>query len=169
MDAFILTGYTILAFVNRRSGVLATTPSFQPYAIRRESDGEIFSIGDKWFSNGGACSTGQIPHGTITGFEMLEGNIFIQHDWSGVGFSLDGIEKGVTLPSQFQVNDKVEFIIQGKNSNFGNFDAIVKGVHFYNGKVKYDLELIFAKDDVTRIYNIDSCFVEPVKNVLENK
>lgn len=162
MDAFILTGYTILAFVNRRSGVLASTPSFQPYAIRRESDGTVFSIGDEWYSSGGPCSTGQVPHGTITGFEMLEGNIYIQHDWSGVGFSLEGIEKGVTLPSKFQLN-QVVIVDFGKNRE--DQHATIRSIHFLNSQVKYDLGLWLGDGSVdnpekeTRVYNVEEKYL----------
>lgn len=45
---------------------------------------------------------------------------------------------------------------------FPGFTAEVKGVHFYRGKVKYDLEIKFAGDMATRIYNIDSVLVRPM-------
>jgi hypothetical protein len=158
-----LTGYRILSFVDPQSGSSENISNFRPYAIQRDSDGEIFTIGDRFINKNVKPGT-KAPHGEITGFELLEGTVFIRHTWSGIGFSLNSIEKDITLPSRFQINDKVVFIIQGKDSNFGCFDAVVKGVHFYKGKVKYDLELQFGQDDFTRIYNIDSCFVEPIKN-----
>lgn len=45
------------------------------------------------------------------------------------------------------------------------FAATVRGVHFYVGKVKYDLGLWLGDGSVddpeyeTRIYNVDSCFL----------
>lgn len=45
--------------------------------------------------------------------------------------------------------------------SFPGIPAEVIGVHFYPGKVKYDLEFSFEDETYTRIYNVDSVFVLP--------
>lgn len=66
------------------------------------------------------------------------------------------------LPSQHQVDDQVNLCLMPEDENLKTFPALtatVTGVHFYKGKVKYDLEIKFYGDYSTRIYNIDSLFV----------
>ncbi len=71
------------------------------------------------------------------------------------------MKNDVKLPSRFEVGDTVHFTI-----NLVRLPATVQGVHFYNTKVKYDLSLWLgetARNGSTRIYNVDSYFVdEPV-------
>lgn len=62
------------------------------------------------------------------------------------------------LPSQHQINDKVKFSL---NKDKDAFDAKVITVHFYEGKVKYDIELPTEENGKTRIYNVNSCYVIP--------
>jgi hypothetical protein len=72
------------------------------------------------------------------------------------------VEKPVELPSQHQVGDKVLMCLMPEGhdeDSFPGIPAVVNAVHFYRGKVKYDLELRFIGGDSTRIYNIDSVFV----------
>jgi hypothetical protein len=70
------------------------------------------------------------------------------------------------LPSRFQIDDMVFFSINQKVEGTSYFASSLKarviGIHFYPGKVKYDLEIPIYDESATRIYNIDSCFVEPV-------
>lgn len=152
----LVSNFTIVSFYPRPSGSHVDTPSFKPYSIRRESDQEIFTIGD-------AVTNGTKMKGTITSFEILEDDIFVNHTWSGVGMNLDSLKKADQIPSQHQIGDMVKFLI---NQNFGDnpypFTAEVKAVHFYAGKVKYDLEIPIVDESPTRIYNIDSCFVLPI-------
>lgn len=65
------------------------------------------------------------------------------------------------LPSQHQIEDRVnvEMVVAEKPVII---PATVVNVHFYPGKVKYDLE-IELKEGATRIYNVDSCFVMPIE------
>lgn len=71
------------------------------------------------------------------------------------------MRKSIKLPSQFQINDKVLFEISQPESNiFRTLRATVIGVHFYSGKVKYDLDIPVYDELSTRIYNIDSVFVK---------
>lgn len=150
-------GFTILSFLPRPSGSKITDPSFQPYSVKRFSDEKIFTIGD-------TVTNGTQMIGQITSFEMLDGEVFVRHTWSGVGMNLDSLTKIIKLPSRHQVGDKVKFSI---TQNFGDnpypFTAEIKAVHFYVGKVKYDLEIPIEDESPTRIYNIDSCFVQPIK------
>ncbi len=66
----------------------------------------------------------------------------------------------IMLPSAFQPEDNALFCFDG-----AKIQAKVLGVHFYNGKVKYDLELYESPKEgndshySTRIYNVDSAFV----------
>lgn len=68
------------------------------------------------------------------------------------------------LPSRCQHNQvvKVKF-----RENDEPFNATVRGIHFYPGKVKYDVGLwigdgsVDKPEDETRIYNVDSVFVSP--------
>lgn len=71
--------------------------------------------------------------------------------------------KAGNLPSRFQISDQVtiNFYDAGKVVNC----EIIK-VHFTDRKVLYDVEVMMNGDDAevtTRLYNIDSCFVEPAE------
>jgi hypothetical protein len=67
------------------------------------------------------------------------------------------------FPSQFNINDRVMFCIhQSSGPHPYPFNARILGVHFYAGKVKYDLEIPIDNEPPTRVYNIDSCFVLPI-------
>jgi hypothetical protein len=151
--------FSIVSFLPRESGVKADTPSFQPYAIKREHDGEVFTIGD-------LITNGTHIKGKITSFEMLNDKVFVNHTWSGVGVNLGSIRKVIELPSRHQVGDKVKFSINQKGSDVDyvvhSFDAEIKAVHFYTPKVKYDIEIPIEGESPTRIYNVDSFFVEPI-------
>jgi len=74
---------------------------------------------------------------------------------------------GCILPSQFQIGDKASLKLTGLSSkgdgSLATVDCIAEilTVHFYEGKVKYDLELPLDFGN-TRVYNIDSVFVSPV-------
>ncbi len=58
------------------------------------------------------------------------------------------------LSSKHQIDDKVMVTLGDRP-----FKAKVISVHFYRGKVKYDLEIPIYDEESTRIYNIDSVFV----------
>jgi hypothetical protein len=82
-----------------------------------------------------------------------------------------------TLPSAFQHGEYVDLVISKENESYtGNHITACKiiGVHFFPGKVKYDLETTVGFSDdhserlVTRLYNIDSAFVFD-RNVLLGK
>jgi hypothetical protein len=148
-----LKGAEIISFIPRPDGSKADAPSFQPHSIRRIRDGEVFTIGDNFVLEDGGKNN---PTGVITGFGMLNDTIFISHTWSGVGFGWEGITKIVELPSQHQVGEAVKLSLAKDKEDF---NATVIAVHFYKGKVKYDLEIPIYGKQPTRIYNIDSCFV----------
>ncbi len=72
-----------------------------------------------------------------------------------------------TLPSAHQLGDKA-------NLQYGRtapLECTVIGIHFYPGKVKYDLQINFIRDEETekfgtltldehsRLYNIDAFYV----------
>lgn len=91
--------------------------------------------------------------------EDLNGNSDYE---KGIIDALDLVNERLILPSRCQVNDKVRVFLMPEGENtFPGFTGIVKSVHFYNGKVKYDIELTFYGDFSSRIYNVDSVLVEP--------
>lgn len=147
--------FTILSFCENKSGT--RDAAFKPYAIRREWDGEVFAINDE-------VTNGTQMKGNITGFEFLENKVFVSHTWSGIGMNLGSLSKVPILPSAYQVDQvvKVKFKKEGES-----ISATVRGVHFFRGKVKYDLGLWLddggvsesSSNDQTRIYNVDSMYV----------
>jgi len=67
------------------------------------------------------------------------------------------------LLSRWKHGDAVKvFLMPEGEDNFPGFTAHITGVHFYLGKVKYDLEIKFAGEFSTRIYNVDSILVQPI-------
>lgn len=64
----------------------------------------------------------------------------------------------IELPSAFQVKQVVLLAFRVGDPAL---TATVCGVHFYIGKVKYDLTIWLDDDQETRIYNVDSVFVSP--------
>jgi len=70
------------------------------------------------------------------------------------------------LPSRFQQGDKAVFFCMPDDESLKEFPGIpceILAVHFYAGKVKYDLDLLFVENQRSRIYNVDSVLVEPRK------
>jgi hypothetical protein len=137
--------FNVIAFANKQ---------FYPHTVERlvnkEFD-ETFAIGDMITNEHGM-------RGKITRFKLDEDlkTIYVYTDWSGIGFNLAAANKVILLPSRCQVNDQIYFTI-----NEQPIEGNVRGVHFYESKVKYDLEL--KTDIISRIYNVDSVFVSPVK------
>ena len=71
---------------------------------------------------------------------------------------------GTQLPSRFQQGDRAKFVCMPDDPEITTFPSIpceVLAVHFYPGKVKYDLDLLFVEDQRSRIYNVDSVLVLP--------
>ncbi len=145
--------FTILSFCENKSGT--TDSSFKPYAIRRDWDGEVFTINDE-------VTNGTQMRGNITGFTFLEGKVYVDHTWSGIGMNLGSLVKVPVLPSAYQVDQVVKLKLQ---KNGEPINATVRGVHFYRGKVKYDLGLWLGDGSIddpeteTRVYNVDSLYV----------
>lgn len=71
------------------------------------------------------------------------------------------------LPSRFQQTDKVFFFPRTsedqKDHEIPGLPAEILAVHFYTGKVKYDLSLTVEEKEYSRIYNVDSLLVGPRK------
>jgi hypothetical protein len=64
------------------------------------------------------------------------------------------------LQSQFFIKQVVSLSL-----NETTHTATVRAIHFFEGKVKYDLDVWLKADggnSSTRIYNVDSCFVTPL-------
>lgn len=148
--------FTILSFCENKSG--ASGSSFKPYAVKRDWDGEIFTINDD-------ITNGTQMRGSITGFSFLENKVYVEHTWSGVGMNLGSLIKIPALPSAFQIDQAVGVrFVKGTEP----ITATVRGIHFYRGKVKYDLGLWLGDGTVddpeteTRVYNVDSIYVEAI-------
>jgi hypothetical protein len=82
-------------------------------------------------------------------------------NWS----NYEGLSLGHThYPSRHSLNQVVG--IKFKES-MEPMNATVIGIHFYEGKVKYDVSLWLGDGSVddthkaTRVYNVDSCFILP--------
>ena len=73
----------------------------------------------------------------------------------------------VEYPSRFALNQGVKIYFSTNQYGEINTDTLalngtVRGVHFYEGKVKYDIELFWTNENGgvhTRIYNVDSLYV----------
>lgn len=63
------------------------------------------------------------------------------------------------LPSLFKDGDKAWFTFDPENQQGMGANCEILCVHFYPGKVKYDIEVTLSDGTTTRLYNIDSCFV----------
>ncbi len=76
----------------------------------------------------------------------------------------EGSHNSMQLPSNLQPNQVCKLQFRKEDNPL---TATVRGVHFYIGKVKYDLGLWLGDGSVdnpeyeTRIYNVDSVFVTP--------
>lgn len=68
------------------------------------------------------------------------------------------------LPSQFQIEDVAWFTFDPENEKGLGATCEVLHIHFYPSKVKYDIEIELMDKSHTRIYNVDSCFVVPLKS-----
>jgi hypothetical protein len=131
-----------------------------PTCIARFSDHSYWRVGD-YVTNGTQMK------GTIKAFNFSvnEDNgavtCFVDHTWSGIGMGLEDLVKmDQSLPSMFQVKQVVDFIL-----NDTRHKTTINAVHFTESKVRYDLDIWIAKEggnSSTRIYNVDSCFVEAI-------
>lgn len=57
-------------------------------------------------------------------------------------------------PSAHQLGDKVKLTITEDH-----LKGVITGIHFYTGKVKYDLDVELKDNTYTRLINVDSVFV----------
>jgi hypothetical protein len=93
---------------------------------------------------------------------------FIQHLMSGeVTVTIPDLikfqqeyEKQKPLPSLHQITDKVWLRLWS-----ADISSEVLNVHFYPGKVKYDLTVFGENGETTRLYNIDPLYV--VKKIVK--
>lgn len=69
----------------------------------------------------------------------------------------EGYARGV-LPSAHQIGDTIAISFAHATPSMS---ALVRAVHFFESKVKYDLQLDLGDSDTTRIYNVDSYFCQP--------
>lgn len=67
-----------------------------------------------------------------------------------------------TIPSKYKHGDKAKFFCMPDDPDYTHFPGIpceILAVHFYAGKVKYDLDLLFVDNQRSRIYNVDGVLV----------
>jgi hypothetical protein len=66
------------------------------------------------------------------------------------------MKNNIELPSNLQINQVVyiKFEKEGKA-----LTGTIRSVHFYESKVKYDIDVWLEDNESTRIYNIDSLYV----------
>lgn len=135
--------------------IIARMDNGYPSTVVRLSDNKTVCIGD-------LVTNGTKMKGKVEGFHLTvsETNgeliMWIDHDWSKVGMALADIKDAIWLPSRYQVGHECSI-------GFGAIAipvATVMAVHFYEGKVKYDLEIKIAMNTYTRIYNVDSGICE---------
>lgn len=144
----ILSGesFSVISFQDKPSGTKVES-GVKLHSVKRTVDGEVFTIGD--------LVTNELKmKGTITGFNILEGELFVSHTWSGVGMNLNSLSKIIELPSQHQIGNEVWLTLWSSP-----IASEIHAVHFYEGKVKYDLIVFGGNGDQTRLYNVDSVFV----------
>lgn len=140
--------FTVVEFLPRPSGSKTDDPSFLPKIVQRNHDGVVFKIGDN--VTNGQNYQGKPCRGKITGFDFLEGKIFIKHSWSGIGWNLGSLGHIIVLPSKFQHGDTVWINFWGTHPS-----GEIIAVHFYPNKIKYDLLVIPFTGDTARIYNVE--------------
>lgn len=80
--------------------------------------------------------------------EIVDEKVFVRHS----------TEK---LPSKHQIGDKVNIVFSQETDSIEAYwlTGRILAVHFYSGKIKYDVEIPIADESPTRIYNLDSRFV----------
>lgn len=67
------------------------------------------------------------------------------------------------IQSRWYIDDRVRvFLMPEDQSTFPGLLGVVRGVHFFSGKTKYDVELEFSGGWKSRVYNVDSVLVGPV-------
>lgn len=132
--------------------------NFTPHTVIRYKENsneidEIFSLADN-------VTNGTRMKGRITSFQLSEDRTqcFVTTTWSGVGMALKDLKKLIDLPSKYQQGDKVWLLLPGMSTSL--YSQVIS-VHFYESKVKYDLEVNIMGSERTRIYNIDSPYVLP--------
>lgn len=157
MAKTIITGesFSVLSFQDNPNGSKVDA-GIRPHSVKRSSDEEVFTIGDT--VTNGMFYEGRPMQGAITGFSILEGNMFVNHTWSGVGMNLESLTKVLVLPSKFQPHQKVWLRFWG-----ADVGSKVISVHFYNNTAKYDLEVIPYVGDVARIYNVEERMLSETK------
>lgn len=147
-----MKSFEILEFVTNSNGT--TDSSFKPKTIKRLSDNAVFTIGDTIIQE-----EYQIL-GKIIDFSYLEDKIFIEHSYSKVGLSLEGVKK---YENQNLKLFKFHYlqIVQVKFME-EEIIATIKGIHYFNNSIKYDLKLWLKDGEETRIYNVEEKFLTAI-------
>ena len=137
--------------------------SFHPQSIRRNDDGEIFSLGDR-------VSNGLSMCGLITKFWVSESDIFVSHSYSGVDMSVSSLQHVAETPSKFQQGDavcinKTHWVTPVAGPVYEKVmisipRAVVIKVHMTGKTVSYDLQVWLNNGDSTRLYNIEEKILE---------
>lgn len=137
------TGFQVIEYVGSN-----------PSVVQRISDNTIFKLGDR-------VTNGSPIKGKIILFSVLGEDMYVTTTWSGIGMALNEIYFIQILPSHHQLGDKVTVSYGDGVKIYG---AWVIKIHFTESKVSYDVEFPIVVDgrgySTTRMYNIDSVFVE---------
>lgn len=151
----VVVNFTILTVYDNPNGSPADAP-IKIHSVKRNEDGQIFTVGDR-------VTNGTEMIGDITSFQLLEGHLYVNHTWSGVGMGLDDLTKIQKLPSRYQEEDAVSVRLKAIQIHY----AKVSKVHFNGKKITYDLAIpIGASTNNSeelkwkRIHNIDEDIIE---------
>lgn len=123
-------------------------------SVQRTKDNKIFKL-DDFVTNGSEM------RGLIQKFEhdLRSDNIYVYTDWSNIGMLLDECYHLEKLPSRFQIGQYVSI----KNEQFNIKKAKIIKINFTGNKVTYDLLICFDDKTTTKIFNVDSYYVSPLK------
>jgi hypothetical protein len=81
-------------------------------------------------------------------------------NWEAENPALQG-KAHTDYPSRYEIGEKVKlFLMPEGEESFPGLNAKILAVHFTNSTIKYDLEIKFAGEYTTRVYNIESIFVK---------
>ncbi len=136
--------------------VLAFTEnSWTPYSVKRLSDNEVFNLGE--YVTNGTQMKGHIEKFDIITNDMNQPDtVFVITSWSGIGMDLDSLVKIPLTNTKYSLRQVVRFKLGWESPVYS---ATIIGIHLYENRVKYDLEVRITtedgSEDKTRCYNIE--------------
>lgn len=138
--------------------------SLEIESVKRLSDKTVFKIGDR--ITNGLVYNGNKVNGIISKFDYVLkcDEIFVKHDWNGVGWNLDSLSHFQELP-KLRYGDLVDVVFTKQNVFKGC--RIIK-IHEANNSVTYDVQAYVGTGveepedaiESVRLYNISSKFIK---------